>query len=149
MFCFKKVDLLTTQLSEKLVSHVLKFIGGEIETTRHLGFYAKWSHCILMHHGLWIRRRWKDLLPILNQLHKSLTTKSQELSEVCDRNLQSIDFLLRMATVKKEMKNAKKVGDQEEEIQSDGKQTADYNYFVFVFYVMKLHENSGFWESWV
>ena len=108
--------MLTTQLSEKLVSHVLKFIGGEIETTRHLGFYAKWSHCILMHHGLWIRRRWKDLLPILNQLHKSLTTKSQELSEVCDRNVQSIDFLLRMATVKKELKNAKKV---EEEIQSD------------------------------
>ena len=123
--------MLTTQLSEKLVSHVLKFIGGEIETTRHLGFYAKWSHCILMHHGLWIRRRWKDLLPILNQLHKSLTTKSQELSEVCDRNVQSIDFLLRMATVKKEIKNAQKVEETDEEIQSEGKQKVDFNFNFF------------------
>ena len=67
----------------------------------------------------------------MNQLHKSLTTKSQELSEVCDRNVQSIDFLLRMASVKKEIKNAQKVGETDEEIQSEGKQKVD---FIFNFF---------------
>ena len=64
----EEVNLLTTQLSEKLVTHVLKFIGGELESTRHLGYYAKWSYCLMMNHGLWIRRQWRDVLPLLNQV---------------------------------------------------------------------------------
>ena len=67
---FSQIDLLSSRLSEKLVLHVLKFVGAEIESSKHIGFYAQWSHFILMHHGLWIRRKWKELLPVLNQLQK-------------------------------------------------------------------------------
>lgn len=62
----------------------------------------------MMHHGLWIRRKWRDLLPILNQVQKALTNKTSDLSEVCERNLNSVDFLLTIAEARK----AKKVGQQ-------------------------------------
>ena len=58
-----------------------------------------------MHHGLWIRRKWKDLLPVLNQLQKGLTGKVSDLSELCDRNEQTVNFLLTMAKLKKSKKD--------------------------------------------
>ena len=100
-----QIDLLSSRLSEKLVLHVLKFVGAEIELSKHVGFYAQWSHYILMHHGLWIRRKWKDLLPVLNQLQKGLTGKVSDLSELCDRNEQTVNFLLTMAKLKKSKKD--------------------------------------------
>ena len=92
-----QVDLLSSQMSEKLVFHILKFVGGEIEKTRHIGYYANWGHSLMMHHGLWIKRRWREFLPLLNQLQKGLSTKSSDLSEVCDRNSQTVDFLIKLA----------------------------------------------------
>lgn len=108
-----QVDLLTSRLSEKLVLHVLKFVGAELEATRHIGFYAKWSLSIMMHHGLWIRRRWKEMLPVLNQLQKALTTKASALGEVCDRNEQTIDFLLTMSKLRKSKKVDASIDPQE------------------------------------
>lgn len=99
-----QIELLSSRLSEKLILHLLKFIGAEIESSKHIGFYAKWSYSIMMNHGLWIRRRWKDLLPILNQMQKALSTKVKDLSEVCDRNEQTVNFLLTMANVRKDRK---------------------------------------------
>lgn len=95
---------MTSRLSEKLVYHVLKFIGAELETTRHLGFYSKWSFCVLKHHGLWIKRKSRDLLPILNQLQKALTNKSSDLTDLCERNVQTLDFLITMCNVRKNKK---------------------------------------------
>ena len=105
IFFYFQIDLLSSRLSEKLVLHVLKFVGAEIELSKHVGFYAQWSHYILMHHGLWIRRKWKDLLPVLNQLQKGLTGKVSDLSELCDRNEQTVNFLLTMAKLKKSKKD--------------------------------------------
>ena len=85
---------------------MLKFVGAEIESSKHVGFYAQWSHYIMMHHGLWIRRKWKELLPVLNQLQKGLTGKVTDLSEICDRNMQTVNFLLTLAKMKKKKKSA-------------------------------------------
>lgn len=123
-----QVDMLTSRLSEKLVLHVLKFIGAEMESSRHLGFYAKWSHAIMMHHGLWIKRRWKEMLPMLNQLQKALTTKLSGLSDICDRNDHTIDFLLTLSRVKKLKPSNSNITVDDEEISSEDEmdvQTAD------------------------
>ena len=101
MYSFTQVDMLVSRLSEKLVYHIMKFIGAEIEATRHLGFYAQWSHCVMMHHSLWIKRKWKELLPVLNQMQKALNQKVTDLSEICDRNKLTMDFLFTMASMKK------------------------------------------------
>ena len=120
---------MSSQMSEKLVFHILKFVGGEIEKTRHIGYYAQWGHSLMMHHGLWIKRRWREFLPLLNQLQKGLSTKSSDLSEVCDRNAQTVDFLIKLASVKKEKKIAEKeVADSsddesEEDMDFDNSQT--------------------------
>ena len=119
-----QTDLLSSRLSEKFVYHLLKFIGEEMEMSRHIGYYAKWCRCLMMHHSLWIRRKWKDFLPVLNQVQKVLTCKASELGEVCERNEQTVDFLLTIAAVQKDAKigNADKHGDEnmsddEEEIE--------------------------------
>ena len=157
LYFFPQIDLLSSRLSEKLVLHVLKFVGAEIESSKHIGFYAQWSHFILMHHGLWIRRKWKELLPVLNQLQKGmrqykkhvklrghityifcdltsfysfvilgLTGKVADLSELCDRNEQTVNFLLTMAKLKKDRKiqklakKAKVISDDQDEILETG-----------------------------
>ena len=51
----------------------------------------------MMHHSLWIRRRWKDFLPVLNQMQKVLTTQATDLGQLCERNIQTVDFLLIMS----------------------------------------------------
>jgi hypothetical protein len=85
---FPQIDLLSSRLSEKLVLHVLKFVGAEIESSKHIGFYAQWSHFILMHHGLWIRRKWKELLPVLNQLQKGMHQHKKKCETKRSHNIQ-------------------------------------------------------------
>ena len=92
-----QVQLLTSRLSERFVYHLMKFLGQEMETSRHIGYYAKWCRCVMMHHSLWIRRKWKDFLPVLNQMQKVLTTQASDLGQLCQRNNQTVDFLLVIA----------------------------------------------------
>ena len=83
----------------------------------------------MMHHGLWIKRRWREFLPLLNQLQKGLSTKSSDLSEVCDRNAQMVYFLIKLASVKKEKKIVEKEvvdssdDESEEDMDFDNSQT--------------------------
>ena len=100
-----QVQLLTSRLSERFVYFLMKFLGQEMETSRHIGFYAKWCRCVMMHHSLWIRRRWKDFLPVLNQMQKVLTTQASDLGQLCQRNNQTVDFLLVVAQRKKVAKS--------------------------------------------
>ncbi len=118
---------MVSRLSEKFVLHVMKFVGAELETTRHIGFYAKWSHFIMMHHGLWIKRKWKDLLPTLNQLQKVLNNKVNELSEICDRNEQTVDFLLTMSKLRKLKSNEQENKEEDHEEKEDEEMDYEVN----------------------
>ncbi len=102
----------------------MKFVGAELETTRHIGFYAKWSHFIMMHHGLWIKRKWKDLLPTLNQLQKVLNNKANQLGEICDRNEQTMDFLLTMSKLRKLKSNGRE--SKEDNLEEKEDEEMDY-----------------------
>ena len=88
--------------------------------SRHIGYYAKWSRCIMMHHSIWIRRRWKDFLPVLNQMQKVLTNKVSDLAEVCERNMHTVDFLLAIAAVQSQASQGctdeTEVSDSEEDL---------------------------------
>ena len=65
------------------------------------------------------------MLPILNQLQKALCTKVRDLGDVCDRNRQTVDFILTMAKVKKVRRTAmptlttEKSDDEYEEMDQD------------------------------
>jgi periodic tryptophan protein 2 len=95
------IDLLATDMPEKYVRRLLKWIGVELETSRHLHFYALWCHSIVRHHSLWIRQRSADLMPVLNLLHKNLLVKSTDMTRICEQNLHTMKFLLTMSELKK------------------------------------------------
>ena len=95
------IDLLATDLPEKYVKRLLKFLGGELERSRHLHFYAIWCHSIVTRHASWIRQRTGELMPVLNLLHKNLLGKSQEMTGIVERNLHTMKFLLAMAGIKR------------------------------------------------
>ena len=106
--------MLSASLSEKFVKQLMKFVGSEIENTRHLGFYASWSHSLLRHHGLWIKRKSRDLLPVLNHLQKSLTNKTTDLKDLCERNVQTVNFLMTISELRRTSEGAKHTEEEEE-----------------------------------
>lgn len=107
------IDLLATDLPEKYVKRLLKFLGGELERSRHLHFYAIWCHSLVTRHSSWIRQRTGELMPVLNLLHKNLLGKSQEMSGIVERNLHTMKFLLAMAGIKRaSIAAAQERGDQ-------------------------------------
>ncbi len=97
------VDLLATDLPQKYVPTLLKFVGGELEHSRHLHFYAIWAYSIVTHHSRYIQQKAgsAELMPVLNQLHKNLVIKSRDMTQMCEQNLHSMKFILAMAKLKK------------------------------------------------
>ena len=89
---------------------------------RHLHFYGVWCRCLLTHHGLWLKSKSVEHMPILNLLHRNITTKTKNLGELCERNLYTMEFLITMAELKKlNVKNQN--GDEKESgIESDSDQ---------------------------
>ena len=107
------IDLLATDLPEKYVKRLLKFLGGELERSRHLHFYAIWCHSLVTRHSSWIRQRTGELMPVLNLLHKNLLGKSQEMTGIVERNLHTMKFLIAMAGIKRaSIAAAQERGDQ-------------------------------------
>ena len=115
------IDLLATDLPEKYVKRLLKFLGWVLERSRHLHFYAIWCHSIVTRHASWIRQRAGDLMPVLNLLHKNLLGKSQEMTGIVERNLHTMKFLIAMAGIKRASIAAKQEQDDEMESVDDVK----------------------------
>ena len=113
------IDLLATDLPEKYVKRLLRFLGGELERSRHLHFYAIWCNAVVTRRSSWIRQQTGGLMPVLNLLHKNLLAKSQEMTGIVERNLHTMKFLLAMAGIKRASVAAQQ--DQEEdEVMGDG-----------------------------
>jgi periodic tryptophan protein 2 len=88
-------------MPEVYVAKLLKYLGTELETTRHLHFYGVWCKSLLSHHGLWLKSKSGEHMPVLNLLHRNLTSKTKNLGELCERNSYTMQFLLTMSKLKK------------------------------------------------
>jgi periodic tryptophan protein 2 len=88
-------------MPEVYVAKLLKYLGTELETTRHLHFYGIWCKSLLSHHGLWLKSKSGEHMPVLNLLHRNLTSKTKNLGELCERNSYTMQFLLTMSKLKK------------------------------------------------
>ena len=86
----------------RYVTRLLKFIGTELETSPHVHFYSIWCHILVKIHGLTIKRTSKDVMPVLNLLQKNLMIKSKGLTDVCEKNRHTLQFLLTLAELRKE-----------------------------------------------
>ena len=88
-------------MPEVYVVKLLKFLGTELETTRHLHFYGVWCKSLLTHHGLWLKSKSGEHMPVLNLLHRNLTSKTKNLGELCERNSYTMQFLVTMSKLKR------------------------------------------------
>jgi hypothetical protein len=61
-------------------------------------------------------------MPILNLLHRNITTKSKNLGDLCERNLYTMEFLVTMAELKKLNVKNEKGEEKESGIESDSDQ---------------------------
>ena len=105
----------------RYVNRLLRFIGAELETTPHIHFYSLWCHVLIKTHGLSLKRTSKDIMPVLNLLQKNLLQKSKGLAEICENNKYSIQFLLKMA----ELKRATSLNDRSIEDSSESDAESD------------------------
>ena len=62
-------------------------------------------------------------MPVLNLLHRNLTTKTKNLGDLCERNLYTMQFIMTMSELKKiSSKNDEKVL---EEVENDSDSDED------------------------
>ena len=76
-------------------------------------------------------------MPVLNLLQKNLTIKSKSLSEICEKNRYTLQFLLSMAELRR--KNAS--NEIEAVNQSDSESENDVN-------ISENNENMQFESNW-
>ena len=95
------VEFVVKNLPDVYVDKLLHFIGGQLETTRHIEFYLMWSQKLMVLHGPKIKNRSQSIRGYLQTMQKNLTLRYQDLSKVCDQNKYSIQYLLSLAQTKK------------------------------------------------
>ncbi|XP_074096167.1 periodic tryptophan protein 2 homolog [Cotesia typhae] len=91
------VELTVTSLSEVYIDRLLKFVGVELERTRHIHFYLIFAEIILGK----CRHKLSPLqLTALLTLQKNMQQKYDDLSKICDFNKYTIDYIIRTAKLK-------------------------------------------------
>ncbi|TRY72244.1 hypothetical protein TCAL_08454 [Tigriopus californicus] len=104
----EEIGLITQDLSEKFVPNLAKLVAQQIDTSRHLHFYALWAQGLLTNKAHLLRKGSNEIRPVLNSLHKSLILKSAKLNEISEHNLYTMRFLIAKAKQyrAKELKSA-------------------------------------------
>jgi len=90
----KDIDLIVKQWPIIFLKRLMNHIALEMENSKHLGFYLKWSKSIFLQYGAYIKENCNDMMPILNLLLKNIGRKSDELSKVCEHNKYAVKYLL-------------------------------------------------------
>ncbi|XP_068210032.1 periodic tryptophan protein 2 homolog [Palaemon carinicauda] len=87
------VKFVINDLGQIYVEGVLKFLAEIMETSPHIGLYAKWASMLVTSHGQNLKTRAPEIMTILNSLQKSLTTHHTNLSKVCSHNEYMLKYL--------------------------------------------------------
>ncbi|KAH0554693.1 periodic tryptophan protein 2 homolog isoform X1 [Cotesia glomerata] len=91
------VELTVTSLPEVYIDRLLKFVGVELERTRHIHFYLIFAEIILGK----CRHKLSPLqLTSLLTLQKNMQQKYDDLSKICDFNKYTTDYIIRTAKLK-------------------------------------------------
>ncbi|GLV37986.1 uncharacterized protein CBL_07783 [Carabus blaptoides fortunei] len=90
----RDVELTISSLSEKYIERLLMIIANYLETSPHIEFYLIWIQHLLTIHGPKIRPQ--SNLPALLALQKSLHSKYEDLSKICDFNKYTMQYISRL-----------------------------------------------------
>lgn len=95
------VDYVAKNLPDVYVDKMLDFIGGQLESTRHIQFYIEWAQKLMLLNGPKIKSRSQSLSGCLQTLQKNLTSRLQDLGKICDQNKYSLQYILSLAETRK------------------------------------------------
>jgi periodic tryptophan protein 2 len=84
---------------EHHLERLLQMIGKMVEESPHVEFYIQWCLELLQTHGMYIDRNRKQFLRALRAMHKAVTTKRDDVNNLCNENKYTLDFLEDHATL--------------------------------------------------
>ncbi|XP_031564589.1 periodic tryptophan protein 2 homolog [Actinia tenebrosa] len=76
------IRLVVQSLSEVYVDKMLKFVSGELESSRHLEFYLLWCKELFTVHGQAIKQRSPNVMHVLRTLQKNMTRHQEDLGQL-------------------------------------------------------------------
>ncbi|XP_013385709.1 periodic tryptophan protein 2 homolog [Lingula anatina] len=110
------LDFVCQSLPDLYIEKLLGFVGGMMETSRHVEFYLLWCQKLLMLNGPKLKQKSQSILALLRTLQKNITKRSEELGSICDHNQYILQYLLNLGQAKR------KRGDTDPEHQEDTEQ---------------------------
>nr|XP_033797593.1 periodic tryptophan protein 2 homolog [Geotrypetes seraphini] len=89
-----EIDVVCSSLPELYVEKVLQFLASALETSQHLEFYLTWTQRLLLLHGQKLKTRSETLLPMIQSLQKSIQSRFEDVSKLCDWNRYNLKYAL-------------------------------------------------------
>jgi periodic tryptophan protein 2 len=72
---------ISSNLPELYVLKLLKFLGGELESTKHLHYYGVWCRHLLTHHGLRLKSKAVEHMPVLGSISRK-SISAEKFSDI-------------------------------------------------------------------
>ncbi|XP_060523591.1 periodic tryptophan protein 2 homolog [Cylas formicarius] len=110
---YKDVELIVSGLGERCVKKLLLIIASGLDNSRHLEFYLNWATHILTCYGPRIKGQ---NIPALISLEKSLIRRHEQLSNICDFNKYTLQYVATLGklSLSQEVKEEKMEEDSED-----------------------------------
>lgn len=88
-----EVMLIVSTISPRYLERFIAFLSDQLESSAHLEFYLVWVENLLMTHGQTLKTKSMHILASLQNLHRSLVTKRQQLEKICDYNKYTLQYI--------------------------------------------------------
>ncbi len=88
-----QIALVAGGIPQPYIERLLRFLGGELDTSRHVHLVSLWVEQLLLSHGMLLRERAATYEVPLRALAKATRARYDELSRVADANFYALAFL--------------------------------------------------------
>ena len=88
------VPLVAAALPAPYLERMLRFLGGELDESRHIHAIMLWTQEVVLAHAARLRDSPAEFDVALRALHKGIRVRHEELGRVCANNLHSLRFLI-------------------------------------------------------
>ena len=76
------VSLVVSSLPPRYVEGLLQYLSEGLQTSRHVGVYARWTHQTLHTHGIALKGRAPQLVQCINALQRALNLHDVTLNKL-------------------------------------------------------------------
>eukprot|EP00112_Aurelia_sp_Birch-Aquarium-sp1_P009002 Seg2008.2 transcript_id=Seg2008.2/GoldUCD/mRNA.D3Y31 product="Periodic tryptophan protein 2-like" protein_id=Seg2008.2/GoldUCD/D3Y31 len=83
-------------ITEAFAVRLLNHVSKQLESSGHLEFYLLWTKHLLFTWGRYFKDNSLDVMPLLISLQKNLTRTSDSLGKLCDSNIYTLEYLLKL-----------------------------------------------------